>query len=80
MKTSDKIGFFIFASIVFAFMFFSISNDAKINKEIYEKCDNACKNRNGLLKISTMNQFEGVVCYCETSPGIIDEVKVENGR
>lgn len=76
----DIIALFIFVFTIVAFLFFTMSRTKEETGESYEKCFKICKNDSYLVKISTVGSVEDTVCYCETSPGIIDEVKVENGR
>lgn len=48
--------------------------------EQLEICSIACKSSLQILKISSRNENGDITCYCETSPGVIDEVRVEDER
>ncbi len=80
MEKIDKILLAVSFFLIFLFVFISSSFIERKDFEQLEACSIACKNMSQILKISSRDENGDITCYCETTPGIIDKVKVGDGK
>lgn len=80
MEKIDKI---IIAFTIILMSIIIILSSNSVDRKDFEQleiCSIACKSSLQILKISSRNENGDITCYCETSPGVIDEVRVEDER
>lgn len=80
MEKIDKI---IIAFTIILMSIIVILSSNSVDRKDFEQleiCSIACKSSLQILKISSRNENGDITCYCETSPGVIDEVRVEDER
>lgn len=80
LEKIDKIIIAITFLLMFTLAILSSNSVDRKDFEQLEICSVACKSTLQILKISSRDEDGDITCYCETSPGIIDEVRVENER
>jgi hypothetical protein len=79
----EKIDKIIIAITVVLMSIIVILSSNSVDRKDFEQleiCSIACKSSLQILKISSRNENGDITCYCETSPGVIDEVRVEDER
>lgn len=80
MEKIDKIIIAITVVLMSIIVILSSNSVDRKDFEQLEICSIACKSSLQILKISSRNENGDITCYCETSPGVIDEVRVEDER
>jgi hypothetical protein len=80
LEKIDKI--IIMITIILMSIIIGLSSSSMNRKDFeqLEICSIVCKSSLQILKISSRDENGDITCYCETSPGIIDEIRVENER
>jgi hypothetical protein len=79
----EKIDKIIIAFTIILMSIIVILSSNSVDRKDFEQleiCSIACKSSLQILKISSRNENGDITCYCETSPGVIDEVRVEDER